>query len=160
MRLLIAAIGRHKNVPEAALIEDYAARLRHGGRAVGFLSFDIAEIDAPKVADGRRRTAREWELLSGATPAGARKIVLDERGKAMSSEAFATHIRGWRDEGAPAAAFLIGGADGHGDTARKEADLLLAFGPWTWPHMLARAMLCEQLYRAMTILSGHPYHRA
>lgn len=159
MRLLIAAIGRHKNVPEAALIEDYAARLRHGGRGVGFLGFDIDEIDAPKIADPRRRAAREWELLSAAVPEGAKRVILDERGKAVSSEAFANLIASWRDAGVPAAAFLIGGADGHSEPARKSADLLLAFGPQTWPHMLARAMLCEQLYRAMTILSGHPYHR-
>lgn len=160
MRLLIAAIGRHKNAPEAALIDDYAARLRHGGRAVGLPGFEILEIEAPRIADPRRRAAREWELLVEAAPTGAKRIVLDERGKPLASAAFAAEIGRWRDEGAPAAAFLIGGADGHADAARKAADLVLAFGPQTWPHMLARAMLCEQLYRAMTILSGHPYHRA
>lgn len=160
MRLIIAAIGRHRNFPEAALIDDYAARLRLGGRVVGFLGFDIVEIEAPKIADPGRRAARESELLSAAVPQGAKRIILDERGKALQSEAFARQIESWRDEGAPAAAFLIGGAGGHSDAARKGADLLLAFGPQTWPHMLARAMLCEQLYRAMTILSGHPYHRA
>jgi 23S rRNA (pseudouridine1915-N3)-methyltransferase len=160
MRLMIAAIGRHKNVPEAALIDDYAARLRLGGRAVGLLSFDIVEIDAPKIADARRRSAREWELLSAAAPDGAKRVILDERGKALGSEAFARQIESWRNDRAPAAAFLIGGAGGHGEAAREGADLVLAFGPQTWPHMLARVMLCEQLYRAMTILSGHPYHRA
>lgn len=160
MRLLIAAIGRHKNVPEAVIIEDYAARLRLGGRAVGLLGFEIVEIDPPKIAEPRRRSAREWELLSAAAPKGAKRIVLDERGKPFTSEAFAAQIKGWRDDGSPALAFLVGGADGHAPSARKDADLLLAFGPQTWPHMLARAMLCEQLYRTMTILSGHPYHRA
>ena len=160
MRLVIAAIGRRRTTPEAALIDDYAARLRLGGRAVGFLGFDIIEIDAPRLTEPRRRAAREWELMSAAAPEGAKRIVLDERGKSLASAAFAAEIGAWRDSGAPAAAFFIGGADGHGEAARKSADLLLAFGPQTWPHMLARAMLCEQLYRAMTILSGHPYHRA
>lgn len=89
-----------------------------------------------------------------------RTVLLDERGKAMSSEAFAALLGKWRDEGVRETRFLIGAADGHSDAERASADLLLAFGPATWPHMLARAMLMEQLYRATTILAGHPYHRA
>jgi 23S rRNA (pseudouridine1915-N3)-methyltransferase len=89
-----------------------------------------------------------------------RTVLLDERGKAMTSEAFATLLGRWRDEGVRETRFMLGAADGHSDAARASADLLLAFGPATWPHMLARAMLMEQLYRATTILAGHPYHRA
>ena len=91
---------------------------------------------------------------------GARRIVLDERGKTLTSEKFAERLASWRDEGAPAAALLIGGPDGHGTTARHGADLILSFGAMTWPHQLVRAMVAEQLYRAVTILTGHPYHRA
>ena len=86
-------------------------------------------------------------------------IVLDERGETLSSLAFAKKLEAWRDGGKREARFLIGAADGHDDKARGEADLLLSFGPATWPHMLARAMLAEQLFRATAILAGHPYHR-
>lgn len=87
-------------------------------------------------------------------------ILLDERGTAMSSQALADLIARWRDDGVREARFMLGAADGHSDEDRASADLLLAFGPATWPHLLARAMLLEQLYRASTILAGHPYHRS
>ena len=87
-------------------------------------------------------------------------ILLDERGKVMDSEAFAGVLGRWRDDGIREARFVLGAADGHSDAERKDADLLLAFGPATWPHLLARAMLMEQLYRATTIIAGHPYHRS
>jgi 23S rRNA (pseudouridine1915-N3)-methyltransferase len=86
-------------------------------------------------------------------------IVLDERGKSLSSMEFARKLEGWRDTGRREARFLIGAADGHDDPVRDKADLLLSFGPATWPHMLARAMLVEQLFRATSILANHPYHR-
>jgi len=98
----------------------------------------------------------------GAMPAAAGNMVtilLDERGETLSSMAFAKTLEGWRDGGKREARFVIGAADGHAQTARGEADLLLSFGPATWPHMLARAMLAEQLFRATAILAGHPYHR-
>jgi 23S rRNA (pseudouridine1915-N3)-methyltransferase len=87
-------------------------------------------------------------------------VALDERGKALASEAFARRIAGWRDGGAQDLAFLIGGADGHAPAVRERADFLLSLGPMTWPHLMVRAMLAEQLYRAQQILAGHPYHRA
>jgi len=93
-------------------------------------------------------------------PAQARTVLLDERGKQFSSEEFATMLGRWRDDGVREARFVIGAADGHGDMARGEADVLIAFGAMTWPHLMARAMLAEQLWRATAILSGHPYHRA
>lgn len=89
-----------------------------------------------------------------------RTVLLDERGKAMTSEDFAVLLGRWRDEGVRETRFVLGAADGHCDEDRANADLLLAFGPATWPHLLARAMLLEQLYRAATILAGHPYHRS
>ena len=94
-----------------------------------------------------------------ALPAASVTVVLDERGEAYSSMAFAKKLEGWRDSGKREARFLIGAADGHDEKARDEADLLLSFGPATWPHMLARAMLAEQLFRATAILANHPYHR-
>lgn len=160
MRLVIAAVGRRKNAPEATLIDDYAARIRAGGRAVGFSSFEIAEVESPRGMEGAARQSREANLLAAEIPDGARRIILDEKGKSLSSAEFAALLGGWRDQGAPATAFVIGGADGHIDSIRSGADRVLAFGPATWPHMLVRAMLCEQIYRAMTILAGHPYHRA
>lgn len=99
----------------------------------------------------------------GALPAAAspaRDVVLDERGKLMTSEEFANLLARWRDQGVREARFLIGAADGHGEAARDKADLLLGFGAMTWPHLLVRAMLAEQLWRATSILAGHPYHRS
>jgi len=90
----------------------------------------------------------------------AKQVLLDERGKQMSSEDFARLLEKWRDTGTREARFLIGAADGHGDAAREDADLLLGFGPMTWPHLMVRAMLAEQLWRATSIIAGHPYHRA
>jgi 23S rRNA (pseudouridine1915-N3)-methyltransferase len=89
-----------------------------------------------------------------------RDVLLDERGSAMSSEKFAELLASWRDTGIREARFHIGAADGHGEAARAEADLLLCFGAMTWPHLLVRAMLMEQLWRATSILAGHPYHRS
>ena len=92
--------------------------------------------------------------------APCKTVLLDERGKAMSSEKLARTLEHWRDTGTREARFVLGAADGHSESDRGDADLLLAFGPATWPHLLARAMLMEQLYRATSILAGHPYHRA
>lgn len=155
MRIDILAVGRLKaGGGEHTLVERYLERARGGGRAIGLSGFAVGELPDGKSAD--------WEadaLLARMKP-GSRRIVLDERGKTVSSETFAGLLADWRDQGAPATAFLIGGPDGHGKAARNGADLLLSFGAMTWPHQLVRAMLAEQLYRAVTILSGHPYHRA
>lgn len=160
MRLAVAAVGRLKSGPEAELVADYAARIRALGRSIGFTEFTIVEIDSPKGLEGPAKKAREATLLLAAVPSKARRAALDERGAQLSSAAFAKLIGDWRDQGAPDAAFLIGGADGLDANARESAEAVVAFGKATWPHMLVRAMLCEQIYRAMTILSGHPYHRA
>lgn len=157
MRITLAAVGRLRGGPESDLIDDYAARLRAAGRAVGVTAFDIREVEAPKALSGDKRQQRESALLMEATP-GARRIALDERGDPVTSAGFADRIARWRDEGAGEIAFLIGGADGH--HASLQVDARVAFGRATFPHMLVRVMLAEQLYRAVTILSGHPYHRA
>ena len=160
MRLTLAAVGRLKSGPEARLVDDYAARIRAAGRGLGVSDFAIAEVEAPKGLEGPARRAREGAALLAAAPDKARKIVFDERGRSLSSEEFARVIADWRDQGVGEIAFFIGGADGHDAALRESADLMVSFGKATWPHMLVRAMLCEQVYRAMTILSGHPYHRA
>jgi 23S rRNA (pseudouridine1915-N3)-methyltransferase len=155
MRIDILAVGRLKaGGGEHELVERYLERARAGGRAIGLTGFEVAEI-----ADGKSADAEAAALLARVRP-GARRVILDERGRTMASGVFAETLASWRDEGAPGATFLIGGPDGHGKAARDGADLTLCFGAMTWPHQLVRAMLAEQLYRAVTILTGHPYHRA
>lgn len=160
MRIVIAAIGRLKTGPEADLIAEYLQRARPMGRAIGFSEIAISESETTKGLSGPVRQAREGELLVKSLPAGARMVALDASGEALTSQAFATLLSGWRDQGAPAAALVIGGADGLADSVKKRAEKLFAFGRATFPHLLVRVMLVEQTYRAMTILSGHPYHRA
>ena len=159
MRLAIAAIGRLRGGPELDLITDYSARIRAAGRPLGVTSFEIREMEAPKGLKGAQRQIRESALLGQSAGPAAKRVVLDERGKSLSSEAFAEQIGRWRDDGAGEIDFFIGGADGHDKAFAATADLVLAFGKATFPHLLVRAMLVEQIYRAMTILSGHPYHR-
>lgn len=159
MRLLITAVGKLKRGPQAALVEDYTGRIHQIGKATGFTDFSIVEVEAPKALDGKARQQKEASLLEDALAPVTKRIVLDERGKSLSSAALAQKLGTWRDEGTKMTGFVIGGADGHDKKITDRADLLLSFGAATWPHMLARAMLCEQIYRAMTILSNHPYHR-
>ncbi|MGE0409759.1 MAG: 23S rRNA (pseudouridine(1915)-N(3))-methyltransferase RlmH [Amphiplicatus sp.] len=159
MRLCIAAVGKLRSGAEAGLVADYAARIAATGRSIGFSEFKIIEIEAPKGLDGAMRQTREAALLLAAAPPGKR-VILDERGADLASIDMARRLGGWRDDGVGDAVFFIGGADGLGRALRDDADLALAFGRATWPHLLVRAMLCEQIYRAMTILAGHPYHRA
>ncbi len=152
MRIAIVAVGRLRRGAERRLIDDYSKRL----------SWDYREHEiAP--ARGRNlvaRLRREAELLRQAVPRGAVRIALDSKGKMLSSEDFARRLDGWREAGRRDFAFLIGGADGLEAALGAEAELLLSLGPMTWPHLLARAMLAEQLYRAQSILAGHPYHHA
>lgn len=152
MRLHLAAVGKCKPGPERDLFEQYVRRLTS--------PLTLKEVEEKRPLPPAERTAREAELLLAALPAGAIVVALDERGASLSSEAFAAKIKTWRDQGAGDLAFVIGGADGHGEAVRKRANLLLSFGSMTWPHMLVRALLAEQLYRAQSIIAGHPYHRA
>ncbi|MGO4725879.1 MULTISPECIES: 23S rRNA (pseudouridine(1915)-N(3))-methyltransferase RlmH [unclassified Inquilinus] len=152
MRLTIAAVGRAKAGPLRDLFDEYV------GRSAWPIS--LREVEARKGLAGPTLRREEAALLLAAVPAGAAAVVLDERGRDLDSAGLARVLGRWRDEGRGDAAFLIGGADGHDDAVRDRADLLLSFGRLTWPHMLARTMLAEQIYRAQTILSGHPYHRA
>lgn len=155
MRLHVCAVGRLRSGPERALIDDYVARLERTGRPLGFTALVEHEVEA------RRGGAEaEAELLARTIPPGAAICCLDERGRTLTSPAFAQHLAAWRDAGRQNAAFLIGGSDGHSPALRARADLVLSFGAMVWPHLLVRVMLAEQLYRAATILSGSPYHRA
>ncbi len=155
MRVSICAVGRLRAGPEKELIDDYLSRAERTGRGLGFPSFNVNEVE-DKRGGGM---ATEAALLEKAIPKGARTIALDERGKVMTSPEFADCLADWRDTGARDVAFLIGGADGLDPSLRSRADLSLCFGRMVWPHMLARVMLAEQLYRATSILAGAPYHR-
>jgi 23S rRNA (pseudouridine1915-N3)-methyltransferase len=159
MKLLIGAVGRAKPSPEKDLTSDYLARIRASGGPVGITGADLFEVEERKKLPPSELKVREGELLLGAVPTGAAIVTLDERGKQLSSEEFARFIGRAMDDGAPALACLIGGADGHSPALRERAALTLAFGKATWPHMLVRVLLAEQLYRAVTIRAGHPYHR-
>lgn len=152
MRVHLIAVGRAKAGPEKDLFEHYAARLVPPP--------SLREVEERRPLPPPDRTAREGELLLAALPAGATVVVLDERGPSLASAAFAARLAGWRDAGVADLAFLVGGADGHSDPVRRRADLLLSLGPMTWPHMMVRGMLMEQVYRAQCILGNHPYHRA
>ncbi|NOX84211.1 MAG: 23S rRNA (pseudouridine(1915)-N(3))-methyltransferase RlmH [Alphaproteobacteria bacterium] len=160
MRLIIAAIGKMRAGPEKTLAGDYQDRASAIARNIGFSGPDILEFETPAKLKGAKKRAREGAMLYGAAPPGSVLIRLDERGRNYSSEALAEMLARQRDDGAGAAAFLIGGADGHDQSITDRAALSLCFGVATWPHMLVRVMLMEQLYRAMTILTGHPYHRS
>ncbi len=154
MRILLAAIGRLNRIPEAELARGWCERATVQGRPLGLGPVDVLEIEAKK--PGR---AAEGEALLEAAGPGAFLVACDERGEAMASRRFADKIAALRDQGERRLVFLIGGADGLSDDVRTAARLKLAFGPQTWPHALARAMLAEQVYRAVTILAGSPYHR-
>jgi 23S rRNA (pseudouridine1915-N3)-methyltransferase len=152
VRIAVLAIGRARGDAAARIFDDYMARLPW--------PHELRELQEKKPLKGPKRQQREGELLLGALPEGAVAIALDGGGRMLTSEEFARRIGAWRDDGVPSLAFLIGGADGHGEAVLKRADLTLSFGPMVWPHLLARAMLAEQLWRAASMLSGHPYHRA
>ncbi|MHA1597608.1 MAG: 23S rRNA (pseudouridine(1915)-N(3))-methyltransferase RlmH [Alphaproteobacteria bacterium] len=153
MRLLIAAIGRAKAGPERDLFEHYRGRIRQP------FSLDLKEVEVKRSLSTSEMKAREAELLLGAVPTGALVVALDERGKSLSSIDFAGKLGGWRDTGEADVVFLIGGADGLDASVRENARLVLSLGAATWPHMLVRGLLAEQVYRAQCILGGHPYHR-
>jgi 23S rRNA (pseudouridine1915-N3)-methyltransferase len=155
MRVHLCAVGRLRSGPEADLTRDYLARFDRTGRPLGLGPASMIEVE-DKRGGGM---AAEAVLLDRAVPPAALRVVLDERGRMMSSPDFAQALAGWRDSGRQDEAFVIGGADGLAPDLRAGADVALSFGAMVWPHLLVRVMLAEQLYRAATILSGSPYHR-
>lgn len=159
MRLIIAAVGRARAAPEQDLCDLYSERARAIGAKLGFGKLDLMIIDTSRAATPAKRMDEEAAKLIAKLPPGTHRITLDERGRAMTSDAFAQQLAKLRDTGVRELAFLIGGPDGLAPALRESANARLAFGPQTWPHLLARAMLAEQVYRAFAILSGHPYHR-
>ena len=156
MKLRICAVGRLRAGPEKALVDDYLDRFFKTGRALGLGPCDVIEVEDRK-GGGK---AAEAALLQKSIPNGALCVALDERGTPMASPRFAETLLAWRDEGQRDIAFLIGGADGLDPALVARARLTLSFGKMVWPHMLARVMLAEQIYRATTILAGTPYHRS
>lgn len=156
MRVHICSVGRLRAGPERTLVDDYLTRFDRTGRALGLGPASQAEVEDKK----RGGIGAEAVLLERATPDGALICVLDEHGKTLSSPKFAEHLQGWRDAGQRDIAFIIGGADGIAPNLQNKADFNLSFGTMVWPHLLVRVMLAEQLYRAVSILSGSPYHRA
>lgn len=155
MRVHLCAVGRLRAGPERDLIDDYITRFNRTGRALGLGPFAECEVEDRK---GGGMEA-EATLLARAVPSGAVSVVLDERGRTLSSPEFADQLAKWRDVGRQDVAFCIGGADGLAPGFRNSADFALSFGAMVWPHMLVRVMLAEQLYRAASILAGSPYHR-
>ena len=159
MKLHISAIGKMKDGPERQLAAEYFERAGQLGRQAGITSLTVTEHSESREKTADLRKADEAARLLGACPSIWYVIALDERGKDMTSEDFAEHLRKLIDSGTRDAAFLIGGPDGHAAAVHGRAEWLLSFGKLTWPHRLARVMLAEQIYRAVTILVNHPYHR-
>lgn len=151
MNLEILAIGRVRAGPARDLFETYVERMHW--------PVTVRELDEKRQLAPVELKVMESKLLLGAIPSGAAVVVLDESGRSLSSRAFANKLGTWRDSGRGTVAFIIGGSSGLTDDVRHRADLLLSFGRQTWPHILARVMLIEQIYRAQQILAGHPYHR-
>lgn len=160
MRLVIAAVGRLKSGPERELVGRYLERANAAGRSVTLAPLEILEIAEGHGRRAPERMAEEAEKLLAAVPKGAKIVALDAGGKALSSGDFATRLAAMRDQGDQTAVFLIGGADGLARALLEKADLKLSYGSATFPHQVVRILLTEQIYRAITILSGHPYHRA
>lgn len=158
MRIGVHAVGRMKAGPERELADRYFSRLARIGPAIGLEFAGVAEI-AESHAPGADERRREEAAALVAHRADAALILLDERGINPSSEDFAARLAALRDGGKKRLVLAIGGPDGHDAASRPAADLVVSFGAQTWPHQLVRVMLAEQLYRAATILSGHPYHR-
>jgi len=158
MRIVVAAVGRLKRGPEVELAERYRERAVKSGRGIGLRSLEIIEIAESRARDAQRRMLEESIALANIIPERAATVLLDPRGEALDSNSFVKRLRGWNDGGRDAA-FVIGGPDGLAPTLSESATLHLAFGALTWPHQLVRVMLLEQIYRAITMMSGHPYHR-
>ena len=148
LALDVLAFGRAPGTPETALAQSYLTRARDAGRVLALTGFTLIEID-------ERKPEKMLELSKGNLT-----VALDEHGKGTTSEALARQIARWRDSGTQKVQFLIGAAAGLPEEVKTAATMTIAFGPQTWPHMLVRVMLAEQLYRAVTILTGHPYHRS
>ncbi len=159
MRIALVCVGRLKAGPERELFQRYLSRLTESARSVGVAGVDLREIDQSRARRPEDRRKAEAAAIIAAAPENAMLIALDERGEARTSEEWAREIRQARDAAYPVYAVLIGGPDGLAASLRAKARRIVCFGTMTWPHQLVRVMASEQLYRAVAILSGHPYHR-
>ncbi len=159
MRIIVAAIGRLKG-PESELSERYRKRAAQTGRQLGWRNVEIVEIRESRADDAGKRVLEESIALANVIPQNSAVVLLDGRGDNLDSAGLANQFAQWRVNDKPAVTFIVGGADGLSPSLRDKATLRLAFGTATWPHQLVRVMLLEQIYRAATILTGHPYHRA
>lgn len=159
MQVTLIAIGRMKSGPERELVARYLERAAQTGKQLGLTGFDVTELPESRASSTNARKAEEAKALAAAIPENAVIIILDERGKSLTSEKLSNRIASWRDSGKQNLVLIIGGADGLDHDFMTKADLSIAFSELTWPHQLVRIMLAEQLYRTTTILSGHPYHR-
>ena len=160
MRLVVVSIGRLKQGPERELAERYRERFDDIGRKLGFRGLEIHEIPESRARDTATRISEEAAAIAAAIPEKSVLVALDEHGKSIDSASFARHLGDWRDQGIANTIFAIGGADGLSPDLQRKAKIRIAFGSATWPHQMVRVMLLEQIYRAATILAGHPYHRA
>ena len=160
MKITVHAVGRMKAGPERELADRYFERFAKSGPAVGLEYAGLVEIAEGRAQTANERRREEGQKLQTMLQQGTALVLLDERGKNFSSEDFAGRLGLLRDGGRKALVIAIGGADGHDQSLRDQAELVVSFGAQTWPHQLVRVMLGEQLYRAATILAGHPYHRS
>jgi 23S rRNA (pseudouridine1915-N3)-methyltransferase len=160
LRLLILAVGQSRGTEEGALCGEFVERAARMSRGVGIADVTVEEVSVSKLRETPKRMQEEAQRLAGRVPEGAQVILLDAKGKGMTSEDFTETIGALRDAGTRHLVFVIGGPDGLAKLPGIRPGRSLAFGPQTWPHLLVRAMLAEQVYRALTILAGHPYHRA
>jgi len=159
MRVLLACVGRTANAPEQEMCDAFLRKARSTGRSLGFSDIALQVVETSRAATRPVRQTEEAERLARHVPAAAHRIVLDETGKAWRSEDFAARLAKLRDGGTRDLVFLVGGPDGFLPEFREKAEERLAFGPQTWPHLMVRMMLAEQIFRGLAILSGHPYHR-
>lgn len=160
MRVTLAAVGRARDEPEAALFDRYWDRASAIGPKLGLSRFSTAFIETSRKPSAPERMREEAGRLQQRLPRAAHAVVLDSRGPSLTSDVFAARLARIRDTGIADIAFVIGGPDGLLPELRDSAHERLAFGPQTWPHLLVRTMLAEQIFRALSILAGHPYHRA
>ena len=160
MRVIVICIGRLKQGPERELAKRYRERFDDLGRKLGFRGLELHEISESRARDAATRMAEEAAAISALLPEKYVLVALDERGDNVDSASFARHLGRWRDQSVANTIFVIGGADGLSPELQRKAKLRIAFGSATWPHQMVRVMLLEQIYRAATILAGHPYHRA
>lgn len=159
MRIMVIAVGRLKLGPERELADRYAGRFDDAGRRQGFRSIEVREIAESRARDASTRIAEEAAAIAALVPEKSVVVALDEHGDSIDSSSFAGHLGRWRDQSVADNVYLIGGADGLSPELQRKAKLRLAFGRATWPHQMVRVLLLEQIYRAATILAGHPYHR-